>query len=58
MSKASEFRKQAEDLRNAAQSTAHKITRQTMLKLAAEFDRMAEHPITNFPKKLPQFRLR
>jgi F0F1-type ATP synthase membrane subunit b/b' len=55
LSKVSEFRQQAEDLRNAAAVTAHKITRETLLKLAEEYDRMAANPIANYPKKLPWF---
>jgi hypothetical protein len=54
MSKASEFRELAKELRNAAAETGHKITRETILNLAEEFDRMAAHPMTNLPKKLPQ----
>jgi hypothetical protein len=54
MSKASEFHKQAEELRNAAEATKHKITRKTLLKLAEEYDRMAANPITNYPKLLPR----
>jgi hypothetical protein len=53
-SKADEFRKEAEELRIAARGTRHKITRETLLKLAKEYERMAEHPITNQPKKLPR----
>ncbi len=50
--KAAEYHVQAEELRKAAEATTHKVTRQTLLKLADEFDRMAAHPFTNFPKKL------
>ena len=54
MSKASEFRKQAQELRKAAEATKHKITRKTLLRLAEEYDRMAANPITNYPKLLPR----
>jgi hypothetical protein len=54
MSKASEYRKEAEDLRNTAQATKDKITRNTLLKLAAEYDRMAAYPSPNHPKELPR----
>ena len=54
MSKASEFRKQAQELRKAAEATKHKITRKTLLRLAEEYDRMAANPITNYPKQLPR----
>ena len=52
MSKVAAFRKEAEELRNSATATKHKITRQTMLKLAEEYERMAKHPVTNYPKQL------
>lgn len=55
MSEASDFRKLANELRRAAEDTGHKITRETLLKMAEEYDRMAAHPITNYPKKLPRF---
>ena len=55
MSKASDFLKLAKELRTTAKDTAHKITRETLLKLAEEYDRMAAHPITDYPKKLPRF---
>ena len=54
MSKASEYRKEAEDLRNTAQATKDKIMRNTLLKLAAEYDRMAAYPSPNHPKELPR----
>jgi F0F1-type ATP synthase membrane subunit b/b' len=53
ISKVSEFRQQAEELRNAAEATGHKITRETLLKLAEEYDRMAANPVPNHPKRLP-----
>jgi hypothetical protein len=53
MSKASECRRQAEELRNSAMATAHKITRRTLLKLAEEFDRMAAHPVQSYPRQMP-----
>jgi hypothetical protein len=52
--KASEFRHQAEELRNAALATKHKITRETLLKLAEAYDRMATYPAMSYPKKLPR----
>lgn len=53
--KVSEFHLQAQELRNAAMATEHKITRETLLKLAEAYDRMATYPVTNYPKKLPRF---
>ena len=55
MDKASEFRAQAAALREAAAFTQHQITRQTLLKMAAEYDRMADKPLTTEPKQLPRF---
>ena len=55
MSKISEFRKQAAALRDAAEITANKITRVTLLKLADEYDRMAAYPVTNYAKRLPRY---
>lgn len=55
MSKTDEFRMQAEALRGAAAVTKHEITRETLLKLADEFDRMAENPVSAQPKKMPRF---
>ena len=54
MSKASEYRRQAEELREAAMATRHRITRETLLKLAEEFDRLAAYPIQNHPKRMPR----
>jgi F0F1-type ATP synthase membrane subunit b/b' len=54
MSKAHEYRRQAEELREAATATRHKITRKTLLKLAEEFDRMAAHPVQNHPRQMPR----
>jgi F0F1-type ATP synthase membrane subunit b/b' len=54
MSKASEYRRQAQELREAATTTRDRITRKTLLKLAEEFDRMAEYPIQNHPKQMPR----
>jgi hypothetical protein len=52
MSKASKYREEAEALRSAAAAARDTITRQTILKLAEEYDRMAAHPVTNLPKNL------
>ena len=54
ISKVSEFRAEAKQLRIAARGTAHKVTRETLLKLAEEFERMAEHPVQNHPKQMPR----
>lgn len=55
LQKASEFRHWAEELRNAAVATKHKITRETLLKLAETYDRMATHPAMSYLKRLPRF---
>ena len=52
MRKVSEYRRQAEELRNAASTTNHQITHQTLLKFAEEYDRMALFPVENYPKIL------
>jgi hypothetical protein len=55
--KVSEYRRQAEELRSAADATDHQITRDTLLKFAEEFDRMALHPLENHPKVLKWWRI-
>jgi hypothetical protein len=50
--KVAEYRRQAKELRNAASATDHQITRDTLLKFAKEFDRMALYPVENYPKVL------
>jgi hypothetical protein len=50
--KAYEYRQQAEELRAAADETDNPKNRDTLLKLADEFDRMALHPVENHPKVL------
>jgi hypothetical protein len=50
--KASEYRRRAQELRKAAQATTHQVTRDTLLKFAEEYDRMALHPVENYPKVL------
>jgi hypothetical protein len=50
--KAAQYRRQAKELRNAASATDHKINRQTLLKFAEEYDRMARYPDEKQPKKL------
>lgn len=49
--KASEYRRRAEELRNTAGATNHQITRETLLKFAEVYDRMALHPVETEPKK-------
>jgi hypothetical protein len=51
--KASVYRQQAHKLRNAAKATNN---RATLLKFAEEYDRMAEHPVENQPKKFIKLR--
>ena len=50
--KVSEYRRQAEELRNAAGATDHQITRDTLLKFAQEYERMALFPVKNYRKVL------
>jgi hypothetical protein len=51
--KASEFRREARKLRRAANETKNQITGATLVKLAEEYERMARHPVANYPKILP-----
>jgi hypothetical protein len=39
-------------LRSAANATDDQLTRETLLKFAEEYDRMALHPVENHPKVL------
>jgi hypothetical protein len=55
-SKASKYRQQAEELRSAANATDDQLTRETLLKFAEEYDRMALHPVENPAKKFIRFR--
>jgi hypothetical protein len=52
MRKVYEYRQQAEELRTAADATDNPITRDTLLKFAEEYDRMAQQPVENHPKVL------
>ena len=54
--KASEYRRRAEELRNMASATHNQITRQTLLKFAELYDRMALYPVENEPRKLMKLR--
>ncbi len=54
--KAQEYRQEAEELRNLANITNNPITRKTLLKLAEEYDRMAESPIDDQPRKIIRIR--
>ena len=40
-------------MRRAANETKNQTTRATLLKLAEEYERMARHPVENYPKILP-----
>jgi hypothetical protein len=55
ISKGAELRREANYLRTVAEIAKNEITRATLLKLAAEYDRMAAYPITIEPKRLPRF---
>jgi hypothetical protein len=53
ISKESKLRKEADELRAVAGTAKNEITRKTLLRLAEEYDRLAAHPVTNYPKKIP-----
>jgi len=46
------YRQHAEELRTTASGMGSRINRDTLLKFAEEYDRMAENPVENLPKKL------
>ena len=51
--KASAYRHEAKELRSAAAATGNRVTRETLLKLAEEYERMAQCPVESLPKRLP-----
>ncbi len=55
--KAQEYRQEAEELRIRADNTSNPITRKTLLKLAEEYERMADSPVDDRPKKIIRIRL-
>lgn len=49
------YRKRAKGLRDDAAAAPHEITRETLVKLSEEYDRMAAYQVIIYPKKLPWF---